>query len=83
EYQKEGNAAAGVTARIAKEMNNTPQAKWERFKQTLNAVAIEVGSNVLPALEPVVQGLGNMAKAFGKLDPSTQQAIVKFALFYA
>lgn len=83
EYQKEGNAAAGVTKRIAQEMNNTPQAKWERFKQTLNAVAIEVGSNVLPALEPVVQGLGNMAKAFGKLDPSTQQAIVKFALFYA
>lgn len=83
EYQKEGNAAAGVTARIAKEMNNTPQAKWERFKQTLNAVAIEVGSNLLPALEPIVKSIGDIAKAFGKLDPATQQAIVKFALFYA
>ncbi len=83
EYQKEGNAAAGVTKRIAQEMNNTPQAKWERFKQTLNAVAIEVGSNLLPALEPIVKSIGDIAKAFGKLDPATQQAIVKFALFYA
>ena len=81
--QDELEKAGGTTKRIADQMNNTPEAKWQRFLQTLKATAIEVGGNVLPAFEGLLKPIQNLAQAFGKLPASEQQAIVSMLAFTA
>ena len=48
DLQNELERAGGTTKRIADQMNQTPEAKWNQFKQTMHATMIEVGGNVLP-----------------------------------
>lgn len=81
--QDELEKAGGTTKRIADQMNNTPQAKWERFKQTMHATLIEIGGNMLPAATGLMKTIQNLAEAFSRLDPATQSAIVKFLALYA
>lgn len=81
--QGELEKAGGTTKRIADQMNNTPQAKWERFKQTMHATLIEIGGNMLPAVTGLMKNIQNLAEAFSRLDPATQSAIVKFLALYA
>lgn len=75
--------AGGVTKRIANEMNQTPEAKWKQFKQTLHATMIEVGGNMLPAFTGLMKNVQGLAQAFAKLDPNLQKAIVDFLAIYA
>ncbi|WP_267718111.1 phage tail tape measure protein, partial [Neisseria gonorrhoeae] len=64
-------------------MNQTPEAKWKQFKQTLHATMIEVGGNMLPAFTGLMKNVQGLAQAFAKLDPNLQKAIVDFLAIYA
>lgn len=82
-YTENAEKASGTTAKIAKQLNNTPQAKIERFKESLNALAITMGDKLLPNIMPVVEDLTKMVNKFGELPDGTQKAIVKTAAFAA
>lgn len=82
-YTKGAEQAGGTTKKIADQLNNTDAAKFERFKASVQALGIEVGQKLLPALMPIVEKITDWVEAFGKLDSSTQQTIVKLALFGA
>lgn len=82
-YTKGAEQAGGTTKKIADQLNNTDAAKFERFKASVQALGIEVGQKLLPALMPIVEKITDWVEAFGKLDSSTQQTIVKLAIFSA
>lgn len=81
--QTELEHAGGTTKRVADEMNKTPEAKWQQFQQTLHALAITIGGNVLPAFTQVMDVIKQVATAFGNLPQGMQQTIVNFGLLYA
>lgn len=83
DLQNELERAGGTTKRIADQMNQTPEAKWNQFKQTMHATMIEVGGNVLPAFTGLMKNVQNLAQAFGRLDPNVQKAIVTTLAMYA
>lgn len=83
DLQNELERAGGTTKRIADQMNQTPEAKWNQFKQTMHATMIEVGGNVLPAFTGLMRTVQNLAQAFGRLDPNVQKAIVTTLAMYA
>lgn len=83
DLENELENAGGTTKRIADQMNQTPEAKWQQFKQTLHATMIEIGGNVLPAFTDLMKIAQNAAQAFGKLDPSIQKAVVTTLAMYA
>lgn len=83
DLQNELEKAGGTTKRIADQMNQTPEAKWNQFKQTMHATMIEVGGNVLPAFTGLMKTVQNLAQAFGRLDPNVQKTIVTTLAMYA
>lgn len=83
DLQNELERAGGTTKRIADQMNQTPEAKWNQFKQTMHATMIEVGGDVLPAFTGLMKNVQNLAQAFGRLDPNVQKAIVTTLAMYA
>lgn len=83
DLQNELERAGGTTKRIADQMNQTPEAKWNQFKQTMHATMIEVGGNVLPVFTGLMKNVQNLAQAFGRLDPNVQKTIVTTLAMYA
>lgn len=52
-------------------------------KESLTNAGMDIAKNVLPAITPLIQGVGRAAQAFGRLDPSVQKAVAKFVVFTA
>jgi TP901 family phage tail tape measure protein len=75
--------AGGTTARIAKQMNNTPEAKWQRFKQTIHATGVTIGSELLPMFTRAMNIVKDLAKRFDELSPSEKRAVTDMLLFVA
>lgn len=80
---KDAKGAAGTTKKIAESMNNTQAAKVAKFKESLNVLAITVGQKLLPTLTPLIDKATQVITAFSKMDSSTQQSIIKWALLAA
>ncbi|MGJ0780961.1 phage tail tape measure protein [Lacticaseibacillus rhamnosus] len=76
-------SAAGATKKVSDAMGNTAAANFNKLKNSIQVLGIEIGQNLLPALTPMIKTATQMVQAFGKLDSGTQQSIVKFALFAA
>lgn len=75
--------AAGATKKVSDAMGNTAAANFNKLKSSIQVLGIEVGQNLLPALQPMIKTATQMVQAFGKLDSGTQQSIIKLALFAA
>lgn len=71
--------AQGDYARTADGTANTMRT----FTQEVENLKVALGEQLLPAITPVIHDMTEMVKAFGKLPPGVQQAIVKLALFAA
>ncbi|MGK4058634.1 phage tail tape measure protein [Loigolactobacillus coryniformis] len=82
-YTKGAKESAGTTNEIADQLNNTQAAKVARFKESIHVLGIEVGEKLLPALTPLIQKATEMVQSFSEMDDSTQQSIIKWALFAA
>ena len=80
---KETREAAGYTQKLADTMNSSSQAKFAQAKAKLEVLAITIGQRLLPTLLPTVEKIADLAKAFSELPQSTQQSIIKMALFAA
>lgn len=70
---------SGQTGEAFDKMNETTAARFERMKATAEAFAITVGDEILPVIQPVLEGVTGMIKtlsgAFHSLDDD-QKAIV-------
>lgn len=49
-------------------------------KESLTNAGMDLAKNVLPAIIPLIQGVGSLARAFGRLSPAVQSTIAKFVL---
>jgi TP901 family phage tail tape measure protein len=57
-----------------------------KFREALNDLRIagmELGEMLLPTVTDLVEGLGNLVKAFTNLDPKTQNLVITFGLLAA
>lgn len=82
-YTKGAKDSAGTTKEIADQLNDTQAAKVARFKESIHVLGIEVGEKLLPALTPLINKATDMVQSFSKMDSSTQQSIIKWAIFAA
>lgn len=78
-YTAAAEGSAGATHQVAMELMKTPQAKIDQFKQSLNALGIEMGDKLIPVIVPLVDNLTKLVNKFGELPGPTQSMIVKFA----
>lgn len=74
---KETQSATGYTKKLAETMNNTAQANVDKFKSSLNVLAITAGQELLPQITKLVETGTDLVKWFNDLDKSTQQTIIK------
>ncbi|MBL3715614.1 phage tail tape measure protein [Lactococcus garvieae] len=77
---KETQNATGYTKKLADQMNNSDKNAFNRAKATLETLSISLGEKLLPSIIPIVKEVDNLASSFEKLDPKTQQLIIKMAL---
>ena len=77
---KETQNATGYTKSLADQMNNSDKNAFNKAKATLEVLSIDLGQKLLPSIIPVVKEANNLAGSFEKLDPKTQQLIIKMAL---
>lgn len=80
ELTKETQNATGYTKKLADQMNDSDKNAFNKAKATLEVLSIDLGEKLLPSIIPVVKEADNLAGAFEKLDPKTQQFIIKMAL---
>lgn len=75
---------SGDIGQALKETNADPAVQFEKDWSALQAVLIELGNVVIPAITPVIheitKDIGHVAKAFEGLSPSTQSWIIKIGL---
>lgn len=83
ELTEKTEKATGSTKKIADTMNSTKAAQLAQFKESLHVLAITIGDQLIPTLMPLVKDATQVVKAFGNLNKSTQQTIVKTAAFAA
>ncbi len=83
ELTEKTEKATGSTKKIADTMNSTKAAQLAKFKESLHVLAITIGDQLTPTLMPLVKDATQVVKAFGNLNKSTQQTIVKTAAFTA
>ncbi|MGV8956630.1 phage tail tape measure protein [Lactococcus lactis] len=77
---KETQNATGYTKKLADQMNNSDKNAFNKAKASLEVLSIDLGQKLLPSIVPIVKEVDNLAGAFAKLDPKTQQFIIKMAL---
>ena len=77
---KETQNATGYTKSLEDQMNNSDKNAFNKAKATLEVLSIDLGQKLLPSIIPVVKEANNLAGSFEKLDPKTQQLIIKMAL---
>ncbi len=74
---KETQGATGYTKKLAETMNNTAQANVDKFKSSLNVLAITAGQKLLPQITELVKSGTDLVKWFNDLDDGTQKTILK------
>ncbi|WP_338213881.1 phage tail tape measure protein [Companilactobacillus muriivasis] len=75
--------ATGSTKKIADTMNNTASANMSKFKESMNVLAITIGSKLMPTITPMVKKITDLVKSFSKLSPGTKDFILKATLITA
>ncbi|MDA2567555.1 phage tail tape measure protein, partial [Bacillus cereus] len=79
----DANKATGEVKHLSEQMQNTPENKFKELQQTMHTLAVQFGTEVLPALMPVVEELKELMDWISKLDPETKKMIVIIAALVA
>lgn len=79
----ETEKSTGYTKKLAETMNNTSKANVDKFKASLNTLAITFGSKLLPQITQLVKKGTDLVKWFSDLDDGTQKAVLNTALALA
>ncbi|PFQ42772.1 phage tail tape measure protein [Bacillus cereus] len=79
----DARGATGEVKHLSEQMENTPENKFKELQQTLHTLAVQFGTEILPALMPVVEKLKELMDWISKLDPETKKTIVVIAALAA
>lgn len=80
---KETEKSDGYTHKLAETMNSTASKNVEKFKQSLNVLAITFGAKLMPAIQDLVEKGTDLINWFTDLDDGTQKLIIKAGLALA
>ncbi|WP_204122478.1 phage tail tape measure protein [Lacticaseibacillus mingshuiensis] len=80
---KETENSAGATKKVADQLNDTQANKVKRFQQSIKALGISFGQQLLPTLAPIVDDATKLIQKFSAMDAQTQKSIIKWALLAA
>ncbi|MFI3887564.1 phage tail tape measure protein [Streptococcus parauberis] len=80
---KETKGATGYTKELAKAMNSTDAAKFEKAKAKMEVLAITIGQKLLPTIVPLVEDIADLASKFADLPEPVQDNILKLGMFLA
>lgn len=75
----ETQKSTGYTKKLAETMNNTSKANVDKFKESLNTLAITFGSKLLPEITNLVNKGTDLVKWFANLNDGTQKTIISTA----
>lgn len=70
-----GNAT-GEVKKLSDSMKDTPANKFKELKESVHALAVSFGQDVLPSLMPLVNGITSLIKHFSNLNDGTKKFIV-------
>ncbi|WP_051624056.1 phage tail tape measure protein [Clostridium akagii] len=70
------NNATGEVKRLSDSMKDTAQNNFKELQESVSALGIAFGQDVLPSLVPVVKQVTSLVQGFSKLDDSTKKNIV-------
>lgn len=79
ELSSEIKNSTGTVDKYYKTMSNTPEAKMRRFKESVHALQVAVGEQLMPALTPLIDFFTKLIQKFSKLSPHTQRTIIIIA----
>lgn len=75
--------SAGNTSEAFEIMNNTPMNEMKKAMENLKNAGIELGTELIPIVLDIVDGVSEMVNWFKELDPETQDIIIKGGLLLA
>jgi TP901 family phage tail tape measure protein len=75
------NNATGEVKHLSDSMKDTPVNQFNELKESVHALGVTFGEEVLPTIMPLVKGATNLVKEFGNLDDGTKKVIVGVAGF--
>jgi len=83
EIQGQLTGTTGLADKLAKALDDTAQAKIDKFTTALGNLYIAFADNIIPILTPIVNGLIRMMNWFGNLSKGAQHFISVIALVVA
>lgn len=73
------NEVSGVSSNVAETMEGTLNGQMTQLKSQLEAIAIQVGEILIPAVSSVVAEISQWVQKFSELDEGTRQTIINIA----
>lgn len=73
------NNATGEVKKLSDSMKNTPQNNLKELEESVHALGVAFGEDVLPTLIPIVKETTEMVKGFANLDDGTKKMIITIA----
>lgn len=73
------NNATGEVKKLSDSMKNTPQNQFKELEESVHALGVAFGEDVLPTLIPIVKETTEMVKGFANLDDGTKKMIITVA----
>lgn len=69
---------AGATEKAYKEIMNSTKVAFDRFKESVNALWIDLGEKLMPEVRDLIEGGTELANKILNMDDSVKQVIVSF-----
>lgn len=73
---KDTKNASGYTKELANQMNDTDKNQLNKFKESIKALSIVFGEQLLPVITPIIEKLTSLVKSFTQIDDGTQRTIL-------
>ena len=70
----------GALNKLAETMQDNAKGNVTKLKSQLEGLGIQIGNNLLPHLNDLLEYVSNIITWFGNLDEGTQKSIIKFGL---
>ncbi|MCR3760425.1 phage tail tape measure protein [Clostridium felsineum] len=70
----------GEVQRLSNSMKDTPVNQYKELKESIAALGITLGQDLLPMLTPIIQKITSAIQAFSKMDDGTKKIIVTLGL---
>lgn len=73
------NNATGEVQKLSDSMKNTPENNLKELQESMKALGVAIGKDVVPTLIPLVKEATGAVKSFANLDDGTKKMIITIA----